>query len=260
LSATPACDDGKPFILTATTAAAGVTFTWYKNGTVITGETKSTTSQTDVATYKVDVAKGTCKATSQLAVTRAPLPVGQLANRVIICNDPENTDPKTNQVDLDPGQFTGYNWFKNELTLNYVQRVYTATSQGKYRVDLTNSFGCVAPDEIEVLNECLPRIDAPNAFRPGSTVSNPLDPAYKNSEFWVLTSFIQDNSFSIFIYNRWGDLVFTSSDRFFRWKGGLQNNGQLLPGGAYAYVVKYVSSFHPERGVQEKRGGVVLLK
>ena len=260
LSATPACDDGKPFILTATTAAAGVTFTWYKNGTVITGETKSTTSQTDVATYKVDVAKGTCKATSQLAVTRAPLPVGQLANRVIICNDPENTDPKTNQVDLDPGQFTGYNWFKNELTLNYVQRVYTATSQGKYRVDLTNSFGCVAPDEIEVLNECLPRIDAPNAFRPGSTVSNPLDPAYKNSEFWVLTSFIQDNSFSIFIYNRWGDLVFTSSDRFFRWKGDLQNNGQLLPGGAYAYVVKYVSSFHPERGVQEKRGGVVLLK
>ena len=253
LSATPACQDNLPFTLTATTTATGANFAWFKNNTLITGLTTAAISQTIEATYKVEVSKGTCKAASQITIMRAPLPVGSLPNREIICNDPENKDPKTNQVDLDPGNFTKYNWLKNELAINYTQRVYTATSQGKYRVEITNSFGCVAPDETEVRNECVPKIDVPNAFRPSSTIS-------ENQQFYIFTFFITEN-FQIFIYNRWGELIYTASDRAFKWNGGYNNSlSQPLPGGSYAYVIKYVSSFHPERGVQEKRGGVALLR
>ncbi len=254
LSSTPACDDNKPFTLTVTTTAVGANFAWSKNNVVLTGLTTPTISQTDAATYKVDVSKATCKATSQLTIIKAPLPVGKLPNRKIICNDPENKDPNTNQVDLDPGAFPKYNWFKNELTINYSQRVYTATSQGKYRVDITNSFGCIASDETEVRNECIPKIDVPNAFRPSSTIN-------ENKEFYIYSFFITDTNFQVFLYNRWGDLVFTSSDRYFKWNGGMNNSlSQPLPGGSYAYVIKYVSAFHPERGVQEQRGGVALLR
>jgi len=253
LTATPACDDNQPFTLTAITTATGVTYTWYKNNVVIGGQTAATTSQSDPAVYKVEITKSVCVASAQVRVTRAPVPVGQLPNRLVICNDKENLDPATNQVDLDPGRFIFYDWFKNELNINYKQRVYTADSEGKYRVTLTNSFGCVAPDEVEVLNDCLPKIDAPNAFRPGSSIDI-------NRNFFALTKFITDD-FQIFIFSRWGELVFTSNDRAFKWNGGLNNTlSQPLPGGSYSYMIRYTSSFHPERGPQERRGGVALLR
>ena len=253
LTSTPACEDNKPFTLTAVTTATGASFAWFKNTVVLATFTTQSIDQTDAATYKVQVSKATCKATAQITIIKAPLPVGQLPNREIICNDIENKDPKTNQVDLDPGNFTKFNWFKNELSISYNQRVYTATSQGMYRVDITNSFGCVAPDETEVKNECIPKIDVPNAFRPTSSIS-------ENKDFYIFSFFITDN-FQVFIYNRWGELIYSSTDRYFKWNGGYNNSlSQPAPGGTYAYVIKYVSAFHPERGVLEKRGGVALLR
>ena len=166
---------------------------------------------------------------------QSTLPEGELPNRVIICNDPDNNDPTTSSVDLDPGVFITYNWFKNQLTLNYTQRVLNADSEGIYEVDITNSFGCIARDKTEVMNECVPKIVAPTAFRPTSSIST-------NKEFFVYSYFITDN-FQIFIYNRWGELVFESTDRNFKWNGGYNNGGQALPGGMYAYIVKYESAF-----------------
>ena len=89
--------------------------------TTISGATTATISQSDAATYKVEITKPGCKATAQLTIIKAPLPVGKLPNREVICNDVENKDPKTNNVDLDPGSFAKYNWFKNELSINYTQ-------------------------------------------------------------------------------------------------------------------------------------------
>lgn len=256
IGSTPACDDNKPFTITANTTATAINYAWFKNNTVISGETTSTISQIDAATYRVEISKtssSTCKATAALTIVKAPLPKGKLPNRLIICNDPENKDPKTNQVDLDPGKFTKYDWYKNELPIPSAVPVFTATSEGKYRVDLTNSFGCMAPDEVDVRNECIPIVDAPNAFRPSSTID-------ENKEFYVFTLFIKDD-FQIFIYNRWGELVYTAIDAKFKWNGGYNNSlSQPLPGGQYAFIIRYTSKFHPERGTQEKRGGVALLR
>lgn len=253
LTSTPPCEDGNPFTLTATTNATGVTYQWRLNNAVIAGVTTATTDQTANGTYLVDISRGSCSASASLAVTKAPIPVGVLPNRVIICNDPENQDPNTNKVDLDPGAFASYVWLKNELPLNYTERVYTATSEGLYEVEMTNTFGCQAIDETEVLNQCIPKLVAPNAFRPGSAVA-------ANKEFSVISFFITDD-FEVFIYNRWGELVFQSNDRFFKWNGGFNNNAsQLLPGGSYAYVIRYVSAFRPDLGKQEQRGGVALLR
>jgi len=55
--------------------------------------------------------------------------------------------------------------------------------------------------------------------------------------------------------------VYTSNDRYFKWNGGFNGiASQPVPGGSYAYVIHYVSAFHPERGIQEKRGGVAVLR
>lgn len=253
VTATPACEDNKPFTLTATTNATSVTYAWFFNGSALSTATSATTAQIEAGTYRVDIKKNTCLAQAEIIIIKAPLPEGELPDRVIICNDPENVDPSTSSIDLDPGDFIEYNWFKNQLTLNYTARVLNADSEGLYEVDITNSFGCVSRDKTEVKNECLPKIVAPNAFRPTSSQA-------ANKEFSIFSFFITDN-FQIFIYNRWGELVFESTDRNFKWNGGYKNNsGQPVPGGTYAYIVKYESAFRPDKGVQEKRGGVSLIR
>lgn len=253
LTGTPACDDNQPFTLTATTNTTGETYTWFLNNTQIAGANTATINQTAAGIYRVEVSKSGCVTPAQIQVIKLPVPQGNLPDRVIICNDPDNTDPTTSTVDLDPGAFQTYDWFKNELGLSYTDRVLTADSEGFYDVDITNSFGCTSRDKTEVINDCIPKLVAPNAFRPTSGVND-------NKNFFAYTFFITDN-FQVLIYNRWGELVFESKDKNFKWNGGYNNNaGQPLPAGTYAYVFKYESSFRPERGLQEQRGGVVLIR
>jgi|APTNR8051073442_1049403.scaffolds.fasta_scaffold00242_8 gliding motility-associated-like protein len=253
LTGTPACDDNQPFTLTATTNTTGETYVWFLNNTLIGGANTSSINQTAAGIYRVEISKNGCMTPAQIQVIKSPLPQGNLPDRVVICNDPDNNDPATSTVDLDPGNFITYDWFKNELSLSYTDRVFTADSEGFYDVDITNSFGCVARDRTEVINDCIPKIVAPNAFRPTSGVND-------NKDFFAYTFFITDN-FQVLIYNRWGELVFESKDKNFKWNGGYNNNaGQPLPGGTYAYVFKYESSFRPDKGLQEQRGGVVLIR
>ncbi|MFZ9503365.1 MAG: gliding motility-associated C-terminal domain-containing protein, partial [Cyclobacteriaceae bacterium] len=182
-----------------------------------------------------------------------PIPVGELPATVVICNDPENLDPETNQVTLKPGTFESYEWFKNDLSLGISDPSLVVTSEGQYEVLLTNTFNCVAADRAEVINDCVPKIIAPNAFKPGSLIS-------ENNNFFIFSLFITEK-FHVFIYNRWGEMVFQSSDPDFQWNGGYNNDpSRPLPGGTYAWVVQYVSSFRPNDGIQEKRGGVLLLR
>jgi gliding motility-associated-like protein len=247
VTATPACEDGKPFTLTATTTAASVTYAWLRDNAPLSGETASTTSQIVTGTYKVQVSKATCQAEASLTITRAPIPIGLLPNSTLICNDDENTDPSTSQVELNPGTFIQYDWFKNNLSLNYTLPTLTADSEGHYRVDLTNSFQCVASDEVEVLNDCQPKIDAPNAFRPASSID-------LNKNFFAITKFITDGDFQIFIFNRWGEMVYQSNDRDFKWNGGMNNSqGQPLPGGSYSYVIKYIFPSRARRSGKARR-------
>jgi gliding motility-associated-like protein len=254
VKADQACQDSKPFIIEATTTATGVTFEWTLNNIIITGQTNPTLSETREGIYKVKVSKNTCSAIATIQIIKAPIPQGLLPDRVVICNDPDNVDPLTSKVDLDPGFFTKYDWSEEtQGSLNYTSRVFTADEPGIYKVLLTNSFDCDNTDQTEVLNECIPKIVGPNAFRPGSGQT-------VNQKFFVYSFFISDN-FEIAIFNRWGELVFQSKDRDFKWNGGYNNNaGQPLPGGTYSYVIKYESSYRPEEGIKEQRGGIVLLR
>ncbi|MFN7747693.1 MAG: gliding motility-associated C-terminal domain-containing protein [Cyclobacteriaceae bacterium] len=253
LTASLACDDNQPFTLTSGTTATGVTYAWFRNNTTIAGANTPTIQQNQAGTYRVDISRSTCTASAFILVSKAPLPVGLLRDRVIICNDPDNTDLATSQVDLDPGAFVSFNWFKNQVPLGVTTQVYTATSEGLYEVDITNIFGCVSRDKTDVRNDCVPVLNAPTAFRPSSS-------AAENQAFKIFSFFVTDN-FQIFIYNRWGELVYQSNDRNFTWNGGYNNNlNQPLPVGTYTYVIKYVSVYRPQQGIQEKRGGVLLLR
>ncbi|MEJ0030314.1 MAG: hypothetical protein WDO15_08075 [Bacteroidota bacterium] len=96
--------------MTATTVAIGATFTWSLDGTTLSGVNTAVTQQNAEGKYQVEVTKGTCVADASISILRAPLPEGALPNQVTICDDPENEDPSTRSVNLDPGIFVAYDW------------------------------------------------------------------------------------------------------------------------------------------------------
>jgi len=108
-------------------------------------------------------------------------------------------------------------------------------------------------DTTAVNEECKPTIYAPNAFSPFASIP-------ENQTFKIYPSFIGD--FEIFIYNRWGELIFHSDNLEYMvnqgWDG--TKDGELLPLGTYAYVMKFTSLTSPERGLIEQTGGVTLLR
>lgn len=261
LTATPPCE-GQPFTLTATPNQPGTTFEWRLDGNALSGETSATLVDTRGGLYDVTVASasGTCSVTKNFSVVPSPVTPGSLPTSGIICPDPANPDPLTREVTLDPGEdFIEYNWYRDGLDLNIDTRTYIATEAGVYSVDLINIYGCPSSDETLLIEDCTPRITGPNAFRPSSTVQ--ANGEYANQNFRLFTFFIDDQDFEVFIFNRWGEMVFHTNERDFRWNGGYNNNpGRPLPLGTYTYVVRFRSSYRPEDGIQEKRGGVVLLR
>jgi len=261
LASSLACQDDQPIDLTATTTdPTGVSYTWKLDGNPLS-VTTSTISQTAEGSYEVTISKGSCSAKASLVVKRAPLPFVNLPGSAFICDDPENTDPATKSVDLDPGLYLTYEWFKNGVSLNYTDRVLTADTKGDYKVVISDAFGCKNNDVTKVIADCLPMLNGPNAFVPASQHHNTQKPEYTNADFWLFTRFIEDDNFKVFIFNRWGEMVFSSTDRNFKWNGGFNNDiSRPLPPGTYSYVVQYVGSYRQGDGVKEKRGGVALIR
>jgi gliding motility-associated-like protein len=57
----------------------------------------------------------------------------------------------------------------------------------------------------------------------------------------------------VLIYNRWGTLVFTSTDIHFKWNGSV--NGEILYNNVYTYLLYY----HDHRGTEHVIKGFLLV-
>ncbi len=259
LTSSTACE-GSPFTLIADVSNPAATIQWELNGTLISGQSALTLQDEREGLYEVTATTTQCSTTTALQILLAPVTPGLMNDEAFICPDPANQDQDTREVVLSPGDFASYDWFKDGVSLGIVTPTLTAGEAGLYSVELENSFGCFSSDRTTVLIQCDPVIVGPNAFRPTSTVLG-LGGDMVNQSFKLFTFFIDDSDFQVFIFNRWGEMIFQSSQRDFQWNGGYNNNlGQLSPAGTYSYVVRYKSSYRPERGIQEQRGGVVLLR
>jgi large repetitive protein len=258
LASTPPCQEA-PFTITTTSNLSPVTIQWFKDGAVIPNQTGTSIVQTENGLYGVTVARGQCQESQDFNIILSPNPPGLLPETGIICPDAPDDDPASAIV-LDAGPSNlSYEWFRNGASTGVTTQTFTATDVGFYEVAMTNSFMCSNTDGITLIEECDPRITGPNAFRPTSAVNEGGE--FVNREFRLFTFFIADTDFQVFIFNRWGEMIYETTDRDFRWNGGYNNNpGQPLPPGTYTYVVRYKSIYRPTEGIKERRGGVVLLR
>ena len=120
---------------------------------------------------------------------------------------------------------------------------------GEYVVTMTTAIGCVRTDSVTIIESCDPEVIAPNAFAPSSPAPN--------NTFSVFPNDFVDN-FQIFIYTRWGELIYQSNSVDFKWDGTF--NGELVPLGTYPYVIRFTSRFEPERGQFEQKGAVTVVR
>ncbi|MEA3476756.1 MAG: gliding motility-associated C-terminal domain-containing protein, partial [Bacteroidota bacterium] len=93
----------------------------------------------------------------------------------------------------------------------------------------------------------------PNSFRPGSPLAD-------NQIFKPKTTLDNIIQYGLFVYDRWGNLVFEAQDLETGWDGTL--NGEECPVGVYAYVAKYTleGNVAKDGETYEKKGSVSLIR
>ncbi|RED97052.1 PKD domain-containing protein [Marinoscillum furvescens] len=157
------------------------------------------------------------------------------------------------QVEINVYDDAGANVFtqSQELTERIV-RVNDLDS-GSYFVEVRdlNPPHCVQTDTVQlvVTDACFRQIFVPNAFSPNGNGQN---------EEWFAFPNEYIENFQVYVYNRWGDLVFHSSNKNFRWDGTFA--GQYVQQGTYAYRMVFTSSLEPEQGTIEQYGSVTVVK
>ncbi len=270
-----ACADGSSIPLYAGVRAIGsdsLSFRWFgPNGQTLPREA----GRGDTLLIRPDFAEGqysvevtsfiqgieSCQANATADFSRDPVPASNLGlGPFIICSrDPEDSI-RTATLRVDDNPLSTIQWSLSGGNIEDNDAVSGSASNnadlvvnvpGTYIVEITNEFGCTIVDSVEVIEDCAPRITAPNAFRPGGV----------NNAFFVYHKYVLTDDFDVQIYNRWGEIVFQSNDRDFRWDGTY--NGRPAPLGTYPYIVRFkgdTDTAETGASVRENRGGVTIIR
>ena len=116
---------------------------------------------------------------------------------------------------------------------------------------VTNSLGC--PDSVtrSVEVEDVLLVYVPNTFTP--------DGDGLNETFSIVGNDISKVDFELMIFDRWGEMVFRSSDPLLAWNGTMNNGGgEVLAQGVYPYKLRVKAGYSLEK--REFVGHITLLK
>lgn len=253
VTSTVPCDDGQPIVMTAEGNLPNLLFDWFDAaGLRINAQSTDEFEVDSEGTYRVvGTIQGTdCTGEDLINLVRLPLTPSNLVQFYTYCSEDPVFENSYVEIAASP-DFIDYSWIDLESGMEiYNGPVFQVEGgeEGQYVGRFTNAFGCVTTDTVTVDNDCVPVVFAPNAFTPNGDEKNPT--------FRVFPRYVTD--FEIFIYTRWGELIFYADEQDFQWDGRFQ--GELMPVGTYPYVMRYKSLTDPYRGVIEKRGGVLLLR
>ncbi|HTS44758.1 MAG TPA: gliding motility-associated C-terminal domain-containing protein [Puia sp.] len=134
-----------------------------------------------------------------------------------------------------------YTW-QDGSTLPY----FLAGANGTYSVTITNSCGTTQAQKKIQFEKCKNEIYVPNAFTPnGDGINDVFRIRYSNPPV----------KFKMNIYNRYGQLIFSSFNPSTGWDGTI--NGVKQPIDTYVWMIEFTD----QKGIEhERRGTVVLIK
>lgn len=189
-----------------------------------------------------------CSAEDTIIIVTTPNPVIDASATPIAGVPPLEVTFTNNSTGADD-----YTWsFGNGNTTNdnSTELFETYSSEGVYQVVLTAStnYGCTNDTTFIITIENLPlNYDLPNVFTPnGDNANDNFTINAQNAE-----------SLEIVILNRWGNVVFESTDVNFEWNGNVQNDGNECVDGTYFYKFTITGEGDQEA---EEHGFVQLVR
>ncbi len=209
-------------------------YQWYRNGAEIPSANTYEYVVSVSGHYKATVANHSCTTPSEeIEIIVHPLPEPAIARM-------ENV--------LSTGLFPSYQWHRNgEEIAGETWQEYNVTAPGYYTVSVTDSNGCVGlSDTADVVNldeGCIVRL--PSAFSPNGDGKNDL---------FRLIGFDAYTLYEFRVVNRWGQVVFSTTDKSEGWDGTF--GGVQQEPGTYFYFARYKCD---AEGKTRLRKGDVLL-
>ena len=153
----------------------------------------------------------------------------------------------TDPIQLNATGATTYQWRPTTFldNPNIANPMMKARDPITYVITGTNDGGCSSTDTLNVTIGVVKTIEVPNGFRPAGTSNPVLRPILR--EIKELKYFR--------VYNRWGQLVFSTNKIGDGWNGTYQ--GQPQQTGAYVWVLEVVDL---DGVVIQKRGSSILIR
>jgi gliding motility-associated-like protein len=201
------------------------------------GSAAASLSVSSPGQYWVDVSDGHGCATADTVTIKAiaPLPADFLPGDTTICQ-------YGNMVLAPIGKFSNYSWSDGSTGATL-----SVQSPGLYTLQVTDKNGCVGSDSIYLTGkQCLLGFYIPNAFTPGRDG--------RNDRFRPLL-YGNVTNYKFAIFNRWGQLVFESTELMQGWDGMIAGTPQ--PAGGYVWTCEY--QLQGEK-VQLQRGFMLLIR
>jgi gliding motility-associated-like protein len=214
------------------TPVIGINYRWN------TGENSPTIFPERSGKYILTATKDLCRSSDTISINLLPIPSVSLRGEIPLCI-PANLPVK---IDAGGGVGLTYLWNPTGQTTKQI----SVSSIGIYTVFVTNSVGCSTTAKTLVIDRCDPSILVPTIFTPNGDSNN--------DNFQVFPFYIKD--FDLKIFNRWGELIFTSKNAEDRWDG--KYKGTLVKPDSFAWVITYTPEYFPERGLQRKEGAVTV--
>ncbi len=198
------------------------------------GDTTTSISVSDSGVYRLAAGDGFCTSGDSIVVAIAPPPVIEFDAPAYYCIG------DFIMLDASSPEFYHYRWQDGST-----QSAYVVDSAGTYSVSADHL--CGTTTETVTLDRCECQVWAPKAFHP--------DGDGLNDEFFLKFD-CQLSRYHLWIYDRWGQLIFESRDAEESWNGFKDKTP--APVGSYAWKLEYRGI---EKGaqVQEEASGVFML-
>lgn len=201
--------DGKSITLDAGNSYS--TYSW-QNGS---GASTFTTANAGIYSIRVQEACGFSSDT--VVVSLYPKPAAFLPLDTTIC--------KNESVRLQPvDNYKDYLW-----NTGSVSSTFEVKSLGLYWLQVTDQNDCLGRDSIIItIKECNNKLYVPSSFTPNGDGRNDYFKPFFNGHI---------NNFKFSIYNRWGQMLFMSTDLNKMWDG--KEMGRAHPTGVFVWTCTY---------------------
>ncbi|MFH1320014.1 MAG: PKD domain-containing protein [Bacteroidota bacterium] len=265
ISSSPVCPLSEITFTDTINSIPGSQHFWdFKDGNTASGITVQH-AYSSGGTYYPSVTVITPGGCSKTAISTVPVIIYAMPHADFVA-DPFVTEiiyPEINFTDIswiDPIMFdeiVNYLWdFGDGDTTGDINPTHIFQDTGTYQVTLTvtTQYGCQGQIILEIRIDPHIEFSIPNAFTPNPDGSSGgiYDPgSYDNDVFYPLTKYEKEYLFQIF--NRWGELIFESTDLAIGWDGYYR--GKLCQQDTYIWKLKIIWT----TGLEYKDVGRVLL-